>query len=322
MGHAQNVGITGGVDVSLPILMTMGAFFTISFYNVIELNIILFATFKQRAGLYFWSFVIATWGIAIHSIGFMLKFFNLVSAWAVPVTIVAIGFPAMVIGQSLVLYSRLHLVVRDTKRIRWILYLIIFNAIFFDIPTTILAYGVNSPESAHFLNVYIIYDKIQIAIFFVQEAVISIVYIYETVRLLGPGGDLNRKPLRQLLTHLLLVNLVVLIFDITLLSIQYAGDYEIQVTYKAAAYSIKLKLEFSVLNRLVSIVQNKNLTFGNASISTYPLYTSAGSQGNQFEMKSSAGRCTYASIDDTSSPTQVIEPPRVANRSDNIVGDV
>ena len=279
MVQAQNVGITGGVNVSLAILMTMGSFFAVALYNIIELNCIIFSTFKRRSGLYFWSFIFATWGIAPHAIGFILKFFNLVSLWPLPVALVAVGFVAMVTGQSLVLFSRLHLVVQDARRIRWILYMIIFTSTFVDIPLIVLAFGVNSPNSKSFLHPYTIFDKVQIAIFFAQEALISMVYIYETIRLLGSGGEIKRKPLQNLLAHLLLVNLVVLILDITLLGIQYAGDYEIQVAYKSAVYSIKLKIEFSVLNRLVGIIQNKNMAFGNQSDNSNTLGTS-----NQFDM--------------------------------------
>lgn len=289
MVQAQDVGITGGVHVSLAIVMTMGAFFTISLYNVIELNFIIFSTFKRRSGLYFWSFIVGTWGIAPHSIGFILKFFDLTSIWPLPVALVGVGFVGMVTGQSLVLYSRLHLIVRDAKKFRWILYMIIFDAIVICIPVMVLAFGVNSPDSNHYISAYTIFDKVQIAIFFVQEALISSVYIYETVRLLGSGGDIKRKPLRRLLAHLLLVNLMVLILDITLLAIQYAGYFEIQVTYKAAVYSIKLKIEFSVLNRLISVVQNKSLTFGNRSDNSNELGTLSGSKGTQFDITSSAG---------------------------------
>src|SRR5579871_5728122 len=102
MVQAQNVGITGGVNVSLAVLMTMGAFFSIALYNIIELNCIIFSTFKRRSGLYFWSFIFAAWGIAPHAIGFILKFFSIVSLWPLPVALVAVGFVSMVSGQSLV----------------------------------------------------------------------------------------------------------------------------------------------------------------------------------------------------------------------------
>ncbi|CAN9441590.1 unnamed protein product [Alternaria alternata] len=76
MAKEEDVGVVGGVNASFPILMTMVAFLSIALYNVIELTFLVFAIFKKRSGLYFWSFVVATWGIAPHAVGFILKFFQ------------------------------------------------------------------------------------------------------------------------------------------------------------------------------------------------------------------------------------------------------
>ncbi|KUJ11185.1 uncharacterized protein LY89DRAFT_556551, partial [Mollisia scopiformis] len=238
------------------ILMTMVAFSAIALYNVLELNVIIFATFRCRKGLYFWSFIVATWGIVPHTVGFIFKFFAVTSVWWAPLVLVSVGWFAMVSGQSVVLYSRLHLVVRNYERIRWVLYMIIFNAVVLGIPDMILAFFTNRPNAqASVVNAFTIFDKVQVSIFFVQECIISGLYIYETVRLLRPAEDIGRNPLRKLLVHLILVNVLVLIFDATLLGTEYSGNWEIQTTYKPAIYSIKLKIEFSVLNRLVSIVK-------------------------------------------------------------------
>jgi hypothetical protein len=269
MSQEQSHGITGAVSVSVPIFMTMVAFSTIALYNVLELNVIIFATFKRRKGLYFWSFIVATWGIAPHTVGFILKFFGITSIWWAPLILISIGWFAMVSGQSLVLYSRLNLVVGNENRLRWVLYMIIFDAIVLGIPIMILAFLTNHPNPhTSIVDAFSIFDKIQVGIFTIQESIISAFYIYETVRLLGPAGEINRNPLRKLLAHLVLVNILVLIFDATLLGTEYSGNYNIQATYKPAIYSIKLKIEFSVLNRLVRIVKKRELAFSNPSHSS------------------------------------------------------
>jgi hypothetical protein len=252
--------VTGGVTAGLPVLMTMGAFFSISLYNVMELTVQVFTTFKRYRGLYFWSFLVATWGIAPHAIGFILKFFRLISAEWVAITVTAVGWWAMVTGQSFVLYSRLHLVVHEERWLRWVLFLITFDAIAFGVPLAVLAFGSNSSNPTPFVVMYTIWDKIQMVVFFVQEFGISVLYIYETMKLLKPSASINRKALRQLLTHLVVVNIVVLVFEITLLASQFSGHYAIQTSYKAAIYSVKLKIEFSVLNRLIELVKHKNGT--------------------------------------------------------------
>jgi hypothetical protein len=293
MPSAQDHGLTGAVRASLPILMTIVAFSTIALYNVLELNAIIFATFKVRNGLYFWSFMVATWGIVPHAVGFLLKFFGVPIVWWARVSLVAIGWFAMVAGQSFVLYSRLHLVSGSVHRIRWVLYMIIFTTVLVGIPDVTLAYMANRPKAhASVVRVFSTFDKVQVGMFFVQESIISAFYIYETVRLLGPVGKMKQNPLRKLLAHLILVNVLVLVLDATLLGTEYSGHFEIQTTYKAAIYSVKLKIEFSVLNRLVSIVKNKELAFSDPSHSSnsHPL---------EFLTRPMASSANSGSMDDT-----------------------
>ncbi|KAL1614923.1 hypothetical protein SLS54_009372 [Diplodia seriata] len=259
-------GVTGEADVSMPILMTMAGFLAISFYNVVELYAIIFTTFKQRSGLYFWSFIIATSGIAPHALGFVLKFFGVMPAdlWWLPVMLIAFGFPAMVTGQSMVLYSRLHLVMHDERKLRAVLWIVVADGVVMSVPLIVMAFGSNSPAPDAFLPVFTVWDKIQIAVFAAQEILISVLYIYETARLLQPQAPntASGRALRRILVHLVIVNAVVLAFDVTLLGVQYSNQYEIQTTYKGAVYSIKLKLEFSVLNNLIGVIKDKDLSFG------------------------------------------------------------
>jgi len=259
---ADDHGITGAVDGKKSILMTMVAFSTIALYNVFELSIIIYVTFKQRKGLYFWSFIVATLGIIPHTVGFVLKFFGIPVVWWVPVTLVGIGWFCMVSGQSLVLYSRLHLVVRGREKTRWVLYMIIGNAIFIGIPLMVLAHLVNSPKTnPSTFRAFLKLDKAQVVIFATQELIISILYIYATIRLLDPVLHTEKSAARVLLNHLILVNVVVLILDATLLGTQFSGNFEIQTTYKSAVYSVKLKIEFSILNRLVDMVKDRSADF-------------------------------------------------------------
>ncbi|KAH7076355.1 hypothetical protein BKA63DRAFT_412157 [Paraphoma chrysanthemicola] len=280
MANEEDVGIVGGVNASLPILTTMVAFLSIALYNVIETTLLVFAVFKQRKGLYFWSFIIANWGIVPHGVGFVLKFFRITTLDLLSSAIIGVGWASMVIGQSVVLYSRLHLVVRDEARIRWVLYMIVFNGIVIGIPLFVLAMGANSKHTARFLPGFLIYDKIQLVVISVQETIISLIYIYETIRLLGEGSGKRQGPIDKLLRHLILVNIVVLIFDITLLAVQFSGHYQIQTTYKTAVYSIKLKLEFSVLNRLVSVVKHKDLLSNPNTLGDNTLNLSRWTEGN------------------------------------------
>lgn len=70
------------------------------------------------------------------------------------------------------------------------------------------------------------------------------------------GFDNNpQKNSRKVLVHLLIVSVAVIILDITVIALEFSGLHIIQISYKELAYSIKLKLEISILNRLVKFVQ-------------------------------------------------------------------
>src|SRR5437667_5723029 len=120
-------GETGPMAFSRAIAMTIAAFFAISCYNVIEITFFIFNYFKRRNGLYFWSMLIASFGILVHSLGEFLRLFALAPNLPMSVLIM-IGWYAMVTGQAVVLYSRLHLVVHNKRKIRWVLIMIITDA--------------------------------------------------------------------------------------------------------------------------------------------------------------------------------------------------
>jgi hypothetical protein len=240
--------------------LTITCFIAISFYNVAELIYIIFATFKKRGGLYFWSFLVSTCGIALYGVGFLMKDLNLSSQSILYVTLIVIGWPAMVTGQSIVLYSRLHLVLRNPARLRLVLIMIIFNAIICHIPIIVMVYGANLNNPTPFLLPYSIYEKVQVTIFFLQESIISSLYIGQTVKFLRPEGNIRGKSSREVLTHLMYVNAIIVFLDLTILGLEYSGLYDIQTAYKGLVYSVKLKLEFSILNRLVDLTKNGKMT--------------------------------------------------------------
>ncbi|KAF4448889.1 hypothetical protein F53441_7751 [Fusarium austroafricanum] len=251
------MGYSGGDDdkhdaaISIPIAVCMG----ISLYNVIELNVLILTTFKTRKSLYFWSFLAATNGIAPHTIGFLLK--NLVGShnFILYITLISLGWVLMVTGQSLVLYSRLHLIYWNQFVLKLVLAMIITNAIIFHIPIIILMYGANSSGKNPWVHPYKIYEKIQVTVFFFQELIISAIYIKTCLTFFGTEGLLHRKGVQRMRRHLLLVNVVIILLDIPILVLEFADFYDFQTAYKAIVYSIKLKLEFNLLNRLVEVAQ-------------------------------------------------------------------
>ncbi|KAF2657317.1 hypothetical protein K491DRAFT_595266 [Lophiostoma macrostomum CBS 122681] len=255
---ARDNGIGKDYEISYAIALTLISFLAIAMYNVVELTMVIFTTFKRRHGLYFYSLLVATWGIIPYSLGFFLKFYKLTGSSALYITLIAVGWPCMITGQSLVLYSRLHLITRSTvSGYRWVLIMIIADAFICHVPVIILLYGANSSSPASFLSPYSIYEKVQITIFFIQEVIISSIYVYKTMQLLRSEGNIRGRNSRTVMRHLVWVNLMIIALDVTLLAIEYAGYYDIQTTYKAAVYSVKLKMEFSILNKLLDLFQGR-----------------------------------------------------------------
>ncbi|KAM0344120.1 hypothetical protein ACHAPU_007841 [Fusarium lateritium] len=249
------MGYSGSEDergpFTLPIAVCMG----ISLYNVLELNALILTTFKTRKSLYFWSFLAATNGIAPHTVGFLVK--NLVYSdnFVLYITLISIGWVLMVTGQSLVLYSRLHLIFWNQFYLKLVLAMIITNAVVLHIPIIILMYGANSSDNNPWVHPYQIYEKIQVTVFFLQELIISAIYIKACFSFFGTEGLLLQKGVRRMRKHLLLVNVVIVLLDIPILVLEFADFYDFQTAYKALVYSIKLKLEFNLLNRLVEVAQ-------------------------------------------------------------------
>jgi hypothetical protein len=119
-----------------------------------------------------------------------------------------------------------------------------------------LVYGTSSSNPIPFEKPYSIFEKLQLSVFFVQEVVISSLYIIETTRLLKMQRGIATAAMRRVMCHLIILNVFVLLLDISVLCLEFAEHYDIQTAWKAMVYSVKLKAEFSVLNRLVDFSQH------------------------------------------------------------------
>jgi hypothetical protein len=157
--------------------------------------------------------------------------------------------------------------------------MIIVNGILLHSITTVLTWGSNSntlPERTLrcFVHGYSIMEKIQMVGFFVQELILSIIYIKETLRLLklseavqddarsfddnAENGHLKHANVRKTMFQLLAINVLIIIMDLALLGVEFANLYLIETTLKGVVYSIKLKMEFAVLGKLVQLVRVRN----------------------------------------------------------------
>jgi hypothetical protein len=168
----------------------------------------------------------------------------------------------MVIGQSVVLYSRLHLVASSKKKLHWILAIIIANFFISNVPTTVFVFVTTAGYGEPFLKLYAVWERLQLCCYFVQETIISGLYIHEITRILKPEvhNNLSTEGVRardqemgsvtmprkmrsqrgrRVMKHLLYVNIVIVILDVTLLVSEFIGQFDIQVLYKVCADCVR-----------------------------------------------------------------------------------
>jgi hypothetical protein len=105
----------------------------------------------------------------------------------------------LVVPQSVVLYSRFHLLAHDSPRRR----------------------------CAGIVSANIIWDRVQVTIFFLQETIISVLYIVETRRVLLNRSILGQddKMIRTVMWHLIYTNILVVFLDCALLAMSYSPHF-------------------------------------------------------------------------------------------------
>ncbi|KAJ6436269.1 transposase [Purpureocillium lavendulum] len=222
----------------------------ISLYSVLELNCTILATFRTWKSLYFWSLIVATNGIAPYAIGTLLMYILQTHTLALNVLLIAIGLVSMITGQSVVLYSRLHLLFCSEFCLRLILAMIILNAFILHVPTIVLLCGARINYNPNLIFAYGIYEKVQGAGFALQELIISGLYIKNALSFFSLRDCLNDNATRKVRNHLILVNTLIIILDITYVFLLAFLPYELETAFRPFVYSVKLKMELSILRNL------------------------------------------------------------------------
>lgn len=230
-------------------------FMAIALYNAIELAFLIPLSFRRYHSLYFWALLTsAILGIIPGTLGPAFQFFSLSPLW-LSLLLSNIGFVMTVPNQSVVLYSRLHLVSQNRIVLRSVRWLIMASLFFIVIPTIVLNLGSSYVLTPSWNRGFQAMERIQLTWFSAQETLISTIYIIYTIRMirLSPDDDKRRH---KILYELLAVNVAAILMDTSLVVLEYLGYYFTQVILKAMVYSIKLKLEFAVLGLLVSLVHH------------------------------------------------------------------
>lgn len=232
----------------------LAVFTAVPLWMTIELTVWVFYAFRRWSGLYFWSVLICTWGVTLHAIGFILKFCVPSCNWIVSVTLAEIGWVSMVTGFSVVLYSRLHLVVRSQRILKFVLIMVITDAFLFHVPTIIFQYGVSNKSShTKYLPFMAPMERVQVLGFSIQEVLISAIYIWATMRMLK--GSFNKK-IRNTIMFLILIQVVVILADIIVITLDYCEYFTLKAVLHSFVYAFKLQLEFVILNQFKDVIAN------------------------------------------------------------------
>jgi hypothetical protein len=111
-------------------------FTSIALYNALELSVLI-----PLSSLYFWSLSTSTvLGVIPTCLGTLFQYFALAPLW-LSLLLQNIGFICMVPTQSVVLYSRLHLITTNRRLLRFLKWLIIIDTTILLIPTVTLNFG-------------------------------------------------------------------------------------------------------------------------------------------------------------------------------------
>lgn len=243
-----------GSSLAYKTALVVVVFLALAVYNTLEIIVKVFRRFRRYHGVYFWSMLAASIGIVIHALGYFLRNFDITNSAPLEITLACGGGMLMITGQSIVLWSRLHLI-SPGQRDRWLLWMILADCIVVQGGATTLFAGSNSPHPEPWLKVYAKWEIFQVTWFVFQECLISGLYIFRTFKLMRSSASFRGPDFRRVFRHLILVNILVISLDITILAFQYAGLYEIQTSWKTLAYSIKLKFEFDILHQLVDFTK-------------------------------------------------------------------
>jgi hypothetical protein len=246
----------------------VAAISAIGYWLVLELTFEVYFTFKRHDGLYFWSIIISIWGVALRSIGWTVQMFVHGANKYFCTTFLVVGVSAMVTGFSFVLYSRLHLVIRDYRILRAVLIVIVFDGVAFLLPLAVSQFGLDSQNPYPYIPIALPAERLYAVGNFAQESIIGCLYIW-TARKTVLRGFVAQK--HKTTAVLIGAQILVILLDIPTVVLAWpwpnmGAMVIILGTLHPTIYAIKLKIELVVLNQLVHIVRDG---IGNGSPATY-----------------------------------------------------
>ncbi len=183
----------------------------LALYNSLEMILLISLTFKRRRGLYFWSLALCNFGVFAYTTGMMLGFFELCILW-LSKSWLDVGWVCMIVCQSLVLYSRLGLILDNVKILMGVKWMIVVNSLIFLVPTVILDFGSTYSGLPSFSEAYYYMEHIQMTGVTLQELIISSLYLWKTTSLLKV---ISRANSRSMIWQLFTINIIIICMDVS-----------------------------------------------------------------------------------------------------------
>lgn len=156
----------------------------------------------------------------------------------------------MVTGQAVLLYSRLHYVSNSPRMLRWVFLMIVIIGFIGHVPAVAMVYGAVSAKSLAWVLAFLNFAKAEVTLFFLQSVIISSLYVWHAFKMLKMDADELDQPGRRALRQLILLNFIWVTFDLSVVIFEWSSPSTLVATWKAVSYSVKLKLQYRILNKL------------------------------------------------------------------------
>ncbi|KAL8792569.1 MAG: hypothetical protein Q9195_004791 [Heterodermia aff. obscurata] len=229
-------------------------FVGISLFLALETSFKIIRLFRKHRGLYFWSMILGTSGCVADCVGIILKYLRpQPNIWPFYTLCLLSGWTVYALAQLLVLYSRLHLVNQSPRVQRFVLIVIVSTVFTCTIPTWVVvwpAYNTDPNVSSLWSPRDAIVERYTQIYYIIVEAIVSGVYIWSLLGLLYMKSSVRQ---RRVMIDLIYANIVILAFDLLTVILVYLNQLGLSHPIQSFSYIFKLRLEFLVLNQLMSV---------------------------------------------------------------------
>jgi hypothetical protein len=181
------------VENSKGLWFTLACLAGIGLWNASEIVLVVWWTFRRRRTLYFWSLMVAAFGVIICSVAQVIDFSLGSKNGMFVVVLGSAGWIPMVTGQSLVLYSRLHLLWVDSRIMTFLLTMIIFNGLTMHCGALSINISARALQTESLSKAYEIMERTEVTVFFVQEITLSGLYLWRCRHFLKRAQDGIRR---------------------------------------------------------------------------------------------------------------------------------